>query len=244
MLTTSWCTVQHPLSMTNVCAGCSAFWPKCLFSVTAVKFVGFRLTTEGLSPLHSKVDAVQRLPEPTCPAQVASFLGMTTCAYSPVRSEAVQQLKTQLISPPVLTHFDLSSPTILTCDAANTDVGAVLSQRHQGMERPIAFVSRALSPAEQKYSVGEREALACVWACERWHMYVYGRQFTVLTDHQALTALLETSGTGHRRLRIHRWSERLQQYNFTPQLIPGCENQPLDRPCSRCDRARPHPNAP
>ncbi|KAJ8364750.1 hypothetical protein SKAU_G00135810 [Synaphobranchus kaupii] len=50
---------------------------KCVFSVATVEFVGFCLTAEGLSPLHSNVDAVQRLPEPTCPAKVATFLGMT-----------------------------------------------------------------------------------------------------------------------------------------------------------------------
>jgi len=70
--------------------------------------------------------------------------------------------------------------------------------------------SRSLNAAEQKYSVGEWEALACVWACERWHVYVYGRHFTLRTDHQALTALLATSGSGHKPLRIYRWTERLQ----------------------------------
>ncbi len=62
----------------------------------------------------------------------------------------------------------------MTCDASAVAVGAVLSQLHDGIERPIAFASRALSTAEQKYSVGEREGLACIWACERWHMYLYG----------------------------------------------------------------------
>ncbi|KAJ8375478.1 hypothetical protein SKAU_G00060580 [Synaphobranchus kaupii] len=95
-------------------------------------------------------------------------------------STAVQQLKAQLTSPPVLAHFDLSSPTILTCDASNIAVGAVLSQLHRGTEQPIAFASRALSPAEQK------------------------------------------------PLSIHRWSERFQQYNFTPQFTPGRENVVAD----------------
>ena len=104
----------------------------------------------------------------------------------------------------------------------------MLSQLHNGTERPIAFASQALISAEQKYSVGEREALACVWACERWHMYVYDRSFTLRTDHQALTALLATSGSGHRHQRIHRWYERLHQYNFTLQFTPGRENVGTD----------------
>ena len=105
-------------------------------------------------------------------------------AWSPQCSESFSMLKKQLTSPPVLAHFSLSSPTFITCDASTAAVGAVLSQLHDGTERPIAFASRALTPTEQRYSVGEREALACVWACERWHMYVYGRHFTIRPSQQ------------------------------------------------------------
>ncbi|KAJ8351786.1 hypothetical protein SKAU_G00232620 [Synaphobranchus kaupii] len=160
-----------------------------------------------------------------------------TWAWAPACSAAVRQLESQLTSPPVLAHFDLESPTFVTCDASNTSVGAVLSQLQQGVERPVAFASRSLTPAEQKYSVGEREALACVWACERWHVYLYGRHFTLRTDHQALTALLATSGSGHKPLRIYRWSERLQAYNFTTLFTPGRENVVADL----LSRATPSP---
>ena len=107
-------------------------------------------------------------------------------------------------------------------------IGAVMSQLQGGVERPIAFASRALSPTEQRYSVGEREALACLWACERWHMYLYGRAFTLRTDHQALTTLLATSGIGHKPLRLHRWADCLQQYNFRLHFTPGRENVVAD----------------
>ena len=235
---------------------------KCIFAVPAIDFVGFHLTADGLSPLHSNVEAVQRLPEPSSPAHLASFLGMTayylrflpeysattaplrqllkkdaTWTWTPACSAAVRRLKLQLTSPPVLAHFDQASPTLLTCDASNTAVGAVLSQLHCGVERPVAFASRSLTTAEQKYSVGEREALACVWACERWHMFLYGRHFTLRTDHQALTTLLTTAGSGHKPLRIHRWSERLQQYNFTTLFTPGRDNVVADL----LSRATPNP---
>ncbi len=109
-------------------------------------------------------------------------------------SAAIRRLKTQLTSPPVLVHFDLASPTFVTCNASNTTVGAVLSQLQQGTKSLVAFASRSLTPAEQKYSVREREALACTWACEQWHMYLYRQQFALWMDHQALTALLSTAG--------------------------------------------------
>lgn len=69
--------------------------------------------------------------------------------------------------------------------------------------------------------MGEREGLACIWACERWHLYLYGRSFTLRMDHQALTTLLSASGTGHRPLKLHRWSDRLRWHNFDLQFTPG-----------------------
>ena len=55
-------------------------------------------------------------------------------------------------------------------------------------------------------------------------MYLYGREFTLRTDHQAFTTLLATSGTGHKPLRLHHWADRLQQYNFCLQFTPGRDN--------------------
>ena len=80
----------------------------------------------------------------------------------------------------------MTDKTFVTCDASGVAVGAVLSQLRDGVERLVAFASRALLENERKYSVGEREALACIWACERWHTYLYGRLFILRTDHQAL----------------------------------------------------------
>ena len=226
---------------------------KCVFAAPAIQFVGFRLLADGIYPLHSNTEAIHRVPEPTSAIQLASFLGMTafylrflpqySATTAPLRqllkhgepwfwssacSDAVRLLKSQLTTPPVLAHFDPASPTLVTCDASAMAIGAVMSQLQGGVERPIAFASRALSPTEQRYSVGEREALACLWACECWHMYLYGRAFTLRTDHQALTTLLATSGTGHKPLRLHRWADRLQQYNFRLHFTPGRDNVVAD----------------
>ena len=95
--------------------------------------------------------------------------------------------------------------------------GALLSQHQGGEERPIAFASRTLSSAERNYS-----------ASEHWHFYVYGRQFTLITDHQALKTLLSSGGSGHRPLRFHRWADRLFQYNFSVVYRPGRFNVVAD----------------
>lgn len=94
-----------------------------------------------------------------------------------------------------------------------------MSQTHAGVPRPVTFASR-VNPTEQRYSVGERKALACISACKRWHLYLYGRSFTIHTDHQALTALLSTSGTVH-RLRLH--------WRLWLRVVPSC--RPFAAPC-------------
>ena len=117
------------------------------------------------------------------------------------QTEAFVALKQKIASQPILAHFDPNLPTYVTPDASNHAIGAVLSQIDEQTERPVAFASRTLSMTEHKYSTSEREALAAIFACEHWHMYLYGRKFILRTDHQTLKTLLSTSGTGHKPLR-------------------------------------------
>lgn len=71
-----------------------------------------------------------------------------------------------------------------------------------------------MSAAERKYSTVEKEALACVWAVERWRIYLWGRKFHLRTDHQALTVLLSSKGTDRAGMRIARWAARLLSFNY------------------------------
>jgi hypothetical protein len=58
-----------------------------------------------------------------------------------------------------------------------------------GLERPVAYASRQLNKPEQAYSESEAELLALVWAAKHFTCYIYGKRFTVRTDHAALTYL-------------------------------------------------------
>ena len=224
---------------------------KCVIGKPEVEFNGHVISASGIRPLQSNVDGILRIPTPTNQKELIRFL--CTAAYylkfvkayadlcEPLRQltrsgalwiwtdrcqSAFEEIKRQLASAPVLAHFDTSADTILTCDASATAIGACLSQRHADdvIDRPVAYISRALTPAERRYSASEREALSCMWACERLNFYLYGRRFRLVTDHQALTTLLSAGGTGHRPLRLHRWADRLLQYNFDVTYKPGTEN--------------------
>lgn len=105
------------------------------------------------------------------------------------------KLKTMLIDNPALSVFDPNFPTFVTTDASDYRLVGVLTQLHpDNSGKIVAFASRTLTPAERKYSTVEKEALACIWAMEKWRTLLYGWRFTLRTDHQALTTLLATKG--------------------------------------------------
>jgi len=234
---------------------------KCIIGAPEVEFNGHRISAEGIRPLQSNVQGIMDIPVPNNAKQLTRFI--CTAAYymkfvpsfaaivTPLRDclkqdawlwtpecqQAFLQLKQKIAAPPVLSHFDIDARTIVSCDASGSAVGACLSQIKDGVERPIAFASRALSEAERKYSVSEREALACIY--ERWHFYLYGRKFTLRTDHQALRTLLTAGGSGHRPLRLHRWHDRLYQYNFDVVCCRGTRNAVADCLSRYLDVSRP-----
>ena len=124
------------------------------------------------------------------------------------------------MSDAVLIYPDLTKQFTLATDASQTAIGAVLSQEVDGHERPIAYASRKLNPAETRYSTTEKELLAVVWAIRHFQAYLLGRQFVLETDHMALTAALRLRDPTS---RVGRWVLRLSEYDFTPKYRPGSQ---------------------
>ena len=87
----------------------------------------------------------------------------------------------------------------------------------------VAFASRSLANVERRYSHIEKEGLAAVWACEKFHLYLYGRVFTLIVDNKALEYIFNNPKT-KTPARIERWCLRLAQYDFSVQHRPGCGN--------------------
>ena len=131
----------------------------------------------------------------------------------------------KLTSPPVLSYPKFDLPFILTTDASNVGLGAVLSQVQNGEERDISFASRSLKPAEKNYSVIERELLAIVWATSLFRPYLYNAEFTVVTDHNPLVYL--NNLTIHSN-RLTKWRLRLAEFKFTVKYKKGAENVNAD----------------
>ena len=105
-------------------------------------------------------------------------------------NQAFKLAKDKLVSADVLAHYDSTLPLKLAADASAYGIGAVISHSlPDGTKRPIAFASRTLSASEHNYSQVEKEVLALTFGVKRLHTYLYGRQFTLVTDHKPLRVL-------------------------------------------------------
>lgn len=141
--------------------------------------------------------------------------------WTPAAQEAFNDIKSCLITAPILSCPDFSKPFIISCDASGVGLGTVLSQQTEDGEVVIAYGSRTLTRQEQNYSATERECLAVIWAIERFRPYVEGTKFTVITDHYSLLWLNNLKDP---QGRLARWALRLQPYDFNLVHRKGKEN--------------------
>ena len=137
------------------------------------------------------------------------------------------------LSAPVLANFDKEAHTRVIADASpvGLHIGAVLVQEKNGVGRAVCYVSRSLSSVERRYSQTEKEALALVWAYERFNLYLYCLQtFDLMTDHEALKVIYSRGSKPS--ARIERWVLRLQPYSYKVCCVASRDNiaDALSRP--------------
>lgn len=145
--------------------------------------------------------------------------------------DSFQLLKTILTSDDVLVYPIANKPVILTTDASNIAIGAVISQiQEDGKERPIQFASKALNSTEENYSTIEKEMYAIFWALKIFRSYINLQQLKIYTDHQPLTFALSSRNDN---TRLRKWSAYIESYH--PEIIykPGKANVVADA-LSRC----------
>ena len=149
------------------------------------------------------------------------------------QKEAFRAAKEALQADSLLVHFDPMKPLVLACDASDYGIGAVLSHiMEDGQERPIAYTSRTLNAAEKRYSQLDKEALAIVSGVKKFHNYIYGRHFTIQSDHRPLSYLFnEQKGIPQlASARIQRWALMLSAYHYSIRYKPLTNADPLSLP--------------
>ena len=137
------------------------------------------------------------------------------------QDHAFLSVKTELTRPTVLALYNPMAETLVSADASSNGLEAVLLQKFEAEWRPVVFTSRSMSETETRYAQIEKEALAITWACDKFSIYILGRQFTVETDHKPLVPLLSSKQLDSLPPRILRFRLCLMRYHFNIKHVPG-----------------------
>lgn len=241
---------------------------KSQLGVTSCTFLGHVVGHGSISPQEAKLVSIRQFQQPRSKHDVRAFLGL--CGYyrhfiphfsgiaaplsdltkkietdpvhwTPQCDTAFEKLKQLLCTKPVLAPPDFSKQFYLQTDASARGIGAVLAQKdEQTKDHPVAYFSRKLADRERNYSATELEGLAVVAACRHFLPYLLGHEFTVVTDHRALSFLNDKDPHSH---RLARWMDILRQFSFTIVYRPGHANANADA-LSRQAWADPRPHTP
>ena len=236
---------------------------KCHFLLKRMEFLGHLVSENGIEVDPSKVSSISDWPRPTTVSQLRSFLGLVnyyreyidhfahragaltnllsatvSFDWGPDQTRAFSDLKAAVTSAPVLQPFRVDSDHMIEADASSVGLGAVLLQAdvNSNIFRPVAFHSRKLSSAEKNYPTREQELLALVDSVKHWRHYLLGAPFSIRTDHKSLE-YLQTQP--HLSGRLVRWSQYLQEYEFTLKHIRGVDNVVADALSRRYDHNEP-----
>jgi len=219
---------------------------KCHFVRKEICYLGHIITSQGIKPDPSKIEAINKYPTPKNAKEIKSFLGLAGYYRRFIKNfsemaqpmnallkknvqfnwdafcdESFHKLKEMLINPPILQYPNFKKPFFVTTDASDAALGAILSQRIGKDDLPVAYASRALNKAEKNYSTVEKELLAIVFALKRFRPYLYGVNFTIITDHKPLIWLYKSK---HLSSRLMRWRIELDEFDFNIIYKPGKYN--------------------
>ena len=226
---------------------------KVQLGTTEINYLGYNLSkAKGIRAGLAKTEAVRNWNEPSTVKEIKQFLGLGSFFRRTIRNfasiaspltkltrkdnkwgsgplppearNAFRSLQQALCRRPCLTPVNFNLEFILTVDASQTGLGAILSQQDKfGIERPCAYASRTLTDCERKRAPFHLEYLAMVWACKHFKPYLSGKHFIIRTDHKPLEALNKTQGSTFERLQMEL--DVFQPY--TIQYLPG-EKMPAD----------------
>ena len=232
---------------------------KCDIKKQKMRFFGLEFSSQGVNPDPEKIAAISQLQTPKDAVQLREFLGIATYMapfapnlsqhtatlrellkndadfqWTPSHETAFKKIKRLICKEITLSYFDPRAETQVQVDASSHGLGAVLLQNG----RPIAFASKSLSDCERRYANIEREMLAVVFGCERFHTYVYGKRFTIQSDHKPLE-MIHLKNLAAAPQRLQRMLLRIQPYDIVIKYKPGKEVTLADsmsrQPCSNSE---------
>jgi hypothetical protein len=190
---------------------------KCSIGQARVNLLGYVVSEYGISPSPSKVEVIRNMTPPTSKKELQGFLGSVNyyrqCipglahiadplyqltknhvpyTWTDEHQASFERLRASLISDAVMAYPDVNRPYKLYTDALNYAIGAILTQEDAaGLDRPVHFISKALSTQQRRWATIEKEAWAVIYALNKLRPYLWGAQFIVYTDHKPLLSLFK-----------------------------------------------------
>ena len=214
---------------------------KCNFFSIEIQYLGHILSVTGIRPLPSKTHAIQHMQPPTTPKQVRAFLGFVgyyrkfikefatitkpltlltrqqvNFEWTPVHHTAFLHLKEVIVQAPNLHYPNPGKKYIVCTDASDDACGVQLSQEHDGMEFPIAFLLHTFTETQRKWSTTEQEAYGIYYTITKWNYYLQGTDIIVKNDHKPLAWFLNGKNANN---KVNRWSLELATYNISFKWI-------------------------
>ena len=220
-------------------AGLKVNAKKSFFGRTALEYLGYWITQDGVQPLQKKVTAILNMQIPTNKREVRHFIGMINyyrdmwirrseilapltklCSknnkfvWTEEQTNAFDKIKQIICEETLLAYPDFSQPFEIHTDASKIQLGSVIAQK----DKPIAFYSRKLTDAQTRYTTTERELLAIVETLKEYRNILLGQNITVFTDHKNLTT--KNFNTD----RVMRWRLLLEEYGPELKYLEGHKN--------------------
>ncbi|CAI7885100.1 unnamed protein product [Closterium sp. NIES-53] len=216
---------------------------KCRWGEQTVQYLGYEVKGGQIRIQQAKLEVLDRLREPKDKSGLRAVLGFLSYyrrfvpnfskrvavlngllredkawEWGEAQKGALQDLMTAVKTAMVLKLPTADHPFTLYTDWSSQGMGGILCQEVEGEEKVVAYASRICNSAEAQYSSYIGEGLAEVWAVGHFRVYLQGREFTLVTDHQPLTWLMTTPGlTG----RNAWWAMKLQEYDFKIKHRPA-----------------------
>lgn len=215
---------------------------KVQYKVKEVKYLGHKYSEHGIMIDEDRVQAIQDLKEPQTKKELQSILGMINFIrgyipqiseissplrellkknvifkWLPAHAKVLSQIKNLISTAPVLGIFDENKEITVQADASKNGLGACLMQEG----RPIAYASRSLTDAEKRYAQIEKELLGIVFACRKFHFYIYGKDITLQTDHKPLEGIFKKDIGDIPSVRLQNMRMKLLRYKLQIVHVPG-----------------------
>lgn len=231
---------------------------KCKWFVSSLPFLGHILSDRGLLPCPEKVETIRKAKVPNNVSELKAFLGLVnyygkfipnlssrlSCLYRLLKkdvkfvwssdcSRVFEDCKQALLNSNLLEFFDPNKPVVVVTDACSYGLGGVIAHQIRNEERPISFASFSLTNAQKSYPILHLEALAVVSTIKKFHKFLFGRKFTVYTDHKPLIGIFGKEGKNTLFVtRLQRYVMELSIYHFDIVYRPSAKMGNADF-CSR-----------